>query len=92
MLTAYTGATASHVYGPICVKAEERGKGLAQAIFVELQRVEPGREYVLFIRGDNSASLRVHKKMEMREVANFVFCENDYVMLSFFRTIDVTDI
>lgn len=88
MLTAYSGATDAHVYGPICVKAEERGKGLAQAMFFELQRLEPTREYVLFIRSDNSASLRAHKKMGMRKVANFVFCENNFVVLSFFRPAD----
>src|SRR5262245_38495058 len=30
MLAAYPGAENAYVYGPVCVSAEERGKGLAQ--------------------------------------------------------------
>ena len=73
MLAAYSGATDAYVYGPICVSAEERGKGFAQAMFAELQRLLPGREGILFIRRDNPASLRAHEKMGMHEVAGFVF-------------------
>ena len=62
---------------------EERGKGLAQAMFAELQRLLPEREGILFIRRDNSASLRAHAKMGMHEVAGFVFDGNDYVALSY---------
>jgi predicted GNAT superfamily acetyltransferase len=83
MLAAYPGATDAYVYGPICVSAEERGKGLAQAMFAELQRLLPGREGILFIRRDNPASLRAHEKMGMHEVAGFVFNGNDYVVLSY---------
>ena len=83
MLAAYPGAADAYVYGPICVSAEERGKGLAQAMFAELQRLLPGREGILFIRRDNSASLRAHAKMGMNEVAGFVFDGNDYVALSY---------
>ena len=83
MLAAYPGATDAYVYGPICVSAEERGRGLAQAMFAELRRLLPGREGILFIRRDNQASLRAHAKMGMREVAGFVFNGNDYVALSY---------
>jgi predicted GNAT superfamily acetyltransferase len=83
MLAAYPAATDAYVYGPICVSAEERGKGLAQAMFAELQRLLPGREGILFIRRDNPASLRAHAKMGMHEVAGFVFNGNDYVALSY---------
>jgi predicted GNAT superfamily acetyltransferase len=83
MLAAYPGATDAYVYGPICVGAEERGKGLARAMFAELQRLLPGREGILFIRRDNPASLRAHAKMGMREVAGFLFSGNDYVVLSY---------
>ena len=86
MLAAYSGAPASHVYGPICVAAEQRGKGLAQAMFAELRRWEPEREYILFVRRDNPASLRAHAKMGMCEVAGFRFRENDYVVLSSVRS------
>jgi predicted GNAT superfamily acetyltransferase len=83
MLDAYPGTADAYVYGPICVKEEERGKGLAQALFTELRRLERGREGILFIRRDNAASLRAHTKMGMREVAGFVFGGIDYVVLSY---------
>jgi len=83
MLEAYPGTADAYVYGPICVKEEERGKGLAQAMFTELRRLERGREGILFIRRDNPASLRAHRKMGMREVAGFVLGGIDYVVLSY---------
>jgi predicted GNAT superfamily acetyltransferase len=83
MLAAYPGTADAYVYGPICVKEEERGKGLAQAMFTELRRLELGREGILLIRRDNPASLRAHTKMGMREVAGFVFGGIDYAVLSY---------
>jgi len=83
MLEAYPGTADAYVYVPICVKEEERGKGLAQAMFTELRRLEWGREGILFIRRDNPASLRAHRKMGMREVAGFVLGGIDYVVLSY---------
>ncbi len=61
MLAAYPGTADAYVYGPICVEAEARGKGLAQAMFSELRRLVPTREGILFIRRDNLASLRAHE-------------------------------
>ena len=66
----------------ICVEAEARGKGLAQAMFSELRRLVPMREGILFIRRDNPASLRAHEKMGMREVAAFVFGGSEFAVLS----------
>ena len=83
MLDAYPGAPDAYVYGPVCVMEEERGKGLAQAMFTELRRLERGREGILFIRRDNPASLRAHNKMGMREVAGFVFGGQEHVVLSY---------
>jgi len=83
MLAAYSGAADAYVYGPICVSAEERGQGVAQAMFAELRRLLPGREGVLFIRRDNTASLRAHAKMGIREVATFVLNGNDFAALSY---------
>ena len=82
MLAAYPGTADAYVYGPICVEAEARGKGLAQAMFSELRRLVPTREGILFIRRDNPASLRAHEKMGMREVAGFVFGGSEFVVLS----------
>jgi predicted GNAT superfamily acetyltransferase len=83
MLEAYPGTADAYVYGPVCVAEEERGRGLAQAMFTELRRLERGREGILFIRRDNPASLRAHAKMGMREVAVFVFGGMEYVVLSY---------
>jgi L-amino acid N-acyltransferase YncA len=83
MLAAYAGASDAYVYGPICVAAEERGQGLAQAMFSELRRLVPAREGILFIRRDNLASLRAHEKMGMREVASFLYSGREFAVLSY---------
>lgn len=83
MLAAYPGSADAYVYGPICVSAEARGKGLAHDMFAELQRLLPGREGILFIRRDNQGSRRAHAKMGMHEVADFAFNGDDYVVLSY---------
>jgi predicted GNAT superfamily acetyltransferase len=84
MLAAYPYADDAYVYGPICVDGEERGKGLAQAMFAELRRLQPDREGILFIRRDNTASLRAHEKMGMHEVASFEFRGVDHAVFSYF--------
>lgn len=73
----------AYVYGPICVDVKERGKGLAYMLFEELRRLLPGREGVLFIRRDNEASMRSHRKMGMREVAGFSYGGIEHVVLSY---------
>lgn len=83
MFNAYHGAPDAYVYGPICVGEEERGKGLAQIMFAELRRLEPGREGVLFIRNDNEASLRAHLKMGMKKVASFEFNSFAYAVFCY---------
>jgi len=71
MLRAYPGAADGYVYGPVCVAAAERGRGLAGAMFAALRALLPGREAILFIRTDNVASLSAHARMGMREVARY---------------------
>lgn len=83
MLAAYPGASDAYVYGPICVAAEERGNGLAQAMFSELRRLVPAREGILFIRRDNLASLQAHEKMGIKEVGGFVFGASEFSVLSY---------
>ncbi len=83
MFAAYPGSTDAYVYGPICVAQEERGQGLAQIMFAELRRLQPGREGILFIRRDNQPSLRAHARMGMQEVAEFHFNGFDYAVLSY---------
>ncbi|WP_426210247.1 GNAT family N-acetyltransferase [Pseudomonas sp. TWR2-1-1] len=83
MFNAYHGAPDAYVYGPICVGEQERGKGLAQIMFAELRRLEPGREGILFIRNDNEASLRAHLKMGMKKVASFEFNSFAYAVFCY---------
>ena len=84
MLDAYPAhARDAYVYGPVCIDAQERGKGLARLLFEELRRLLPGREGVLFIRCDNEASIRSHRKMGMREVAHFSFGGIEHIVLSY---------
>jgi L-amino acid N-acyltransferase YncA len=71
MLKAYSGASDAYNYGPICVAENERGHGLAGAMFAALKARLPGREGIAFIRRDNKTSLLAHKKMGMKEVADF---------------------
>ncbi len=71
MLRAWPGGEDAYVYGPVCVAAGERGRGLAAAMAALLRARLPGREGVLFIRSDNAASLRAHAKIGMRQVASF---------------------
>jgi len=83
LFAAYAGTADAYVYGPICVAAEERGKGLAQAMAAELRRRLPNREGILFIRCDNLVSLRAHAKMGMHEVASFGFDGKEFVVFSY---------
>ncbi len=84
MLEAYPErAHDAYVYGPICIAASERGKGLAQEMYTRLRCLLSGREGVLFIRSDNESSLRAHRKMGMREVSHFDFAGIDHTVLSY---------
>jgi predicted GNAT superfamily acetyltransferase len=84
MLDAYPGTDTAYIYGPVCVDMKERGRGLAQSMFEELRRLLPGREGILFIRRDNTASFAAHEKMGMREVASLEFNGADYAVFSYF--------
>ncbi len=84
MLDAYPMRTENaYAYGPICVARNERGRGIAQAMFAMLKRMHPGREGILFIRSDNEPSLRAHRKMGMREVSSFLHAGVEHVVLNY---------
>jgi ribosomal protein S18 acetylase RimI-like enzyme len=82
MLAAYSGTPGAYIYGPIVVAEAERGRGLAQRLFESLRARLPGREGILFIRADNSASLRAHEKMGVVPRGTFRHNDHDYVVLS----------
>jgi L-amino acid N-acyltransferase YncA len=83
MLSAYRGAPDAYVYGPICVEEAERGRGLAGTMFAQLRMRLPKREGILFIRRDNTASLRAHARMGMSEVAEFTHGGAKFAVLSY---------
>ena len=83
MLNAYSGADNAYIYGPICVDSLARGRGIAGAMFAELRRLLPGREGILFIRGDNEASLRAHRKLGMSQKAEYVYEGSTFVVLAY---------
>lgn len=82
-LIAYRGQADAYVYGPIVVADAERGRGLARRLFESLRARLPGREGILFIRADNSASLRVHAKMGVVPRGTFRHNDRDFVVLSY---------
>jgi L-amino acid N-acyltransferase YncA len=83
MLRAYPGAHGAYNYGPICVAEDERGRGLAGAMFAALRQRLPAREGFTFIRRDNTVSLQVHAKMGMRQVAEFTHAGAGYVVVAY---------
>jgi predicted GNAT superfamily acetyltransferase len=83
MLQAYPGSQGSYIYGPVCVAASERGKGVARAMFAALRGQLPGREGFTFIRADNAVSRKVHAGMGLREAATFTVADVTYVVVAY---------
>jgi predicted GNAT family acetyltransferase len=83
MLRTFPAPPDCYLYGPVCVAETERGKGLAGALFKELQRHMLGRSAMTFVRADNDPSLRAHHKMGMRELGTFVNDDVTFIALSY---------
>lgn len=83
MLRAYPGRDNAYVYGPICVAVSERGRGLATLLFAALRAELPGRQGILFIRRDNSASLKAHLKMGIEQVGEFSYRGVTHAVLAY---------
>jgi predicted GNAT superfamily acetyltransferase len=75
MFGAYPGADDAYVCGPICVAADERGTGVAQALLLEVQQRFQDREGVSFIRDDNQASMRASLRAGFRAAGHFTHLE-----------------
>jgi predicted GNAT superfamily acetyltransferase len=71
MTRAYSPVPDAYLYGPICVAASERGRGLPAQLFATQRRLVGSRPCFTFIRRDNPVSLRAHEKIGMHEVAEF---------------------
>lgn len=83
MFASFKGNKDSYIYGPICVSNSQRGKGLAQLLFKELLNKKPNKEGILFIKSDNEASLKAHKKMGMYKVSSFCFNNSDFDVFAY---------
>jgi L-amino acid N-acyltransferase YncA len=83
MLRAFPPPSNCYLYGPVCVAETERGKGLASALFKELQTHMDGRPAMTFIKADNEQSLRAHDKMGMKRLGMFTNGAVTYVALKF---------
>lgn len=73
MLQAYPGKEDAYLYGPICVEETIRGQGIAAVMFAKLKDFLPQRQGILFIKANNEPSLRAHRKMGMKQMAEFSF-------------------
>lgn len=82
MLAAWPGGESAYVYGPACIAGTERGQGLLAKLYACLRGQLPNREAVLFIRADNEASIRAHRRLGMRHVADFTLDGLPYLVFS----------
>ena len=82
MLAAWPGGPEAYVYGPACIAATERGRGILAKLYSAIQQYYPGHEAILYVRRDNTISLRAHERLGMREVAGFFLDGVDYAVLS----------
>jgi hypothetical protein len=84
MLAAYRGDADAYLYGPVCVAASERGRGVVERLVAAVKATLPDREGILFIRADNAASLHVHRdKLGMTVRGHFRFADADHLVLSY---------
>ena len=83
MLKAYPGSPDAYVYGPVCVDASARGLGIAGRMFEELRKLLPGREGILFIKATNESSLRAHRKIGMRQTAEYSYEGRKFVVFAY---------
>jgi len=71
MWRAWPGGEDAYVYGPVCLAAEARGRGVLALLADALRARRPGREAVLFINHDNPRSVTAHRRIGVRPVAEF---------------------
>ena len=83
MLRAYPVSANAYNYGPVCVSAAERGRGVARRMFSVLRELMPEREAVAFIREDNTGSIAAHEKMGMQRRAGFSHEGRRYLVFSY---------
>lgn len=80
---AYPAGPCAYNSGPLCIAANERGRGLVAMLFETQRSLLQGREGVAFIRRDNAASRAVHVRYGFQEVAEFSHAGVDYLVVSY---------
>jgi L-amino acid N-acyltransferase YncA len=80
---AYPAGPEAYNSGPLCIAADERGRGLVSELFCAQRSLLRGREGVAFIRRDNAASRAVHAKYGFQEVAEFSHAGVEYLVVSY---------
>lgn len=83
MLRSFPAPPDCYSYGPVCVAKSERGNGLAGRMFEKLRARLPGRPAMTFVRADNPASLRAHRKMGMQELGIFTNEGVNYIAFAY---------
>lgn len=71
MLRAWPPGERCWLYGPVCINASERGKGLLRQLYENMCHHYAGVSPVLFIQADNLTSIRAHQQLGMQEMARF---------------------
>lgn len=82
MEKAWPGSPGAYIYGPVCIDASARGRGILTLLYESLKQALPGREAVLFIRRHNVASLTAHQRLGMCEVAGFSAGGEEFAVFS----------
>ncbi|MBH8575442.1 GNAT family N-acetyltransferase [Nostocaceae cyanobacterium CENA369] len=83
MLQAYPGTKDAYLYGPICVEENMRGQGIAAAMFAKLKNYLPQRQGILFVKANNEASLRAHRKMGMCQMTEFTYQGTKFLVFAY---------
>ncbi len=78
-------ATETFVYGPVCIEAAFRGRGLLRAMYECMKRHAAAyRTGIAFVADDNPASLGAHVEgLGMQPVGRFEFMGNGYQAIAF---------
>ncbi|PKH20946.1 N-acetyltransferase [Enterobacterales bacterium CwR94] len=71
MLAAWPAGKQCWIYGPACVSASERGRGLLTLLYAALRQHYGAKPPVLFINATNESSRRAHERLGMHRVADF---------------------
>jgi ribosomal protein S18 acetylase RimI-like enzyme len=78
-------ADRSYLYGPVVVAPSFRGRGVVRSLLraVDAHLSDRFDHGVLFVEQSNHKSLAVHRRLGMREVAEFAVADRNYTVFSF---------